>query len=303
MKAAQFSRFGGPEVLETVDLPDPHPAAGEIRIGVRAAGMNVSDGKKRQGMMDQELPQTLGYEAAGIVDETGDGVTGVQLGDAVFGFCAAGAAQAELAVLTTWCPVPAALDFAHAAALPSTVETAARALDQLGVTARDTVLINGASGSIGSAAVQFAVCRGARVIGVGSPPTHEYLRLLGAEPVAYGPGMPERVRAAAPAGVDLALDVAGNGVLPELIDLAGGAAHVLTIADFPGAQDNGVRFSRGDSGRAEYALELAARLVEAGKFTLTVGATFPLNEIAEAHRVAESGTVRGKIVLLPVGPT
>src|ERR1700729_918580 len=106
MKAAQFSRFGGPEVLQIVDLPDPHPGPGEVRIAVRAARVNASDWKKRQGLMDPELPQTLGYEAAGVVDELGEGVTGVAVGDRVFGLSAGGAAQAELAVLSYYAPTP-----------------------------------------------------------------------------------------------------------------------------------------------------------------------------------------------------
>lgn len=297
MKAPQFSRFGGPEVLEITDLPEPHAGTGEVRIRVRAAGVNASDWKKRSGQMDQELPQSLGYEAAGVVDEVGNRVTGVHLGDKVVGVGGGGAAQAELAVLSTWAPIATSLDFVGAAALPSTVETAARALDQLGVTQGSTVLINGASGSIGRAAVQFAVYRGARVIGTGSPGTHDDLRSLGAEPVTYGEGMADRVRAIAPDGVDLALDVAGSGVLPELIELAGGAQHVITIADFPGAQHYGVRFSRGDSGRAEYAIELAMQLIDQGAFRIPVGQTFPLANVADAHRVGESGTVRGKLVL------
>jgi len=133
VKAAQFSRFGGPEVLDIVNLPDPHPGSDEIRIAVRAAGVNASDWKKRQGLMDQELPQTMGYEAAGIVDELGAGVSDVAVGDRVFGASPYGAAQAELAVLTSYAPIPPTLDFAAAAALPTAVETAARALDQLGV--------------------------------------------------------------------------------------------------------------------------------------------------------------------------
>jgi NADPH:quinone reductase-like Zn-dependent oxidoreductase len=298
MKAARFSRFGGPEVLEIVDLPDPHPGPDEVRIAVRAAGINASDWKKRQGLMDQELPQTLGYEAAGIVDELGDAVTYVAVGDRVFGASPYGAAQAELAVLTHYAPIPPSLDFASAAALPAAVETATRALDQLGVENGSTVLINGASGSVGRAAVQLAVARGARVIGTGSPATHDLLRSLGAEPVTYGHGMAERVRALAPAGVGLALDVAGSGVLPDLIELAGGPAHVLTIADFAGAQQHGVRFSRGDSGRAIYALAKIGDLIESGRFSLPVGQTFPLTDIAEAHRVGEEGHVRGKLVLL-----
>lgn len=299
MKAARFSRFGGPDVLELVDLPDPHPGPGEIRIAVRAAGMNASDWKKRQGLMDQELPQTLGYEAAGVVDEIGEGVTGVALGDRVFGFGGDGAAQAELAVLSAWAPIPRSLDFAAAAALPSSVETAARALDQLGVEDGATLLISGASGSVGSAAVQLAVARGARVIGTGSPATHDHLRALGAEPVAYGEHMPDDVRAVAPDGVDRALDVAGSGILPDLIALAGGADRVLTVADFAGAREHGVRFSRGDSGRALYALAQVAALAEAGRFSLPVARTFPLTDIAEAHRVGESGEFRGKLILLP----
>jgi NADPH:quinone reductase-like Zn-dependent oxidoreductase len=298
MKAVRFSRFGAPEVLEIVDLPDPHAGPGQVRIAVRAAGVNPSDWKKRKGLMDEELPQTLGYEAAGIVDELGEGVADVNIGDRVFGFSAGGAAQAELAVLSWYAPVPPSLGFAEAAALPAAVETATRALDQLGVASGSTVLVNGASGSVGSAAVQLAVARGARVIGTASPVNHDYLRSLGAEPAAYGEGMARRLRALAPGGVDLALDVAGSGVLPELIKLAGGPEHVVTIADFAGAQQYGVRFSRGDSGRAVHALAEIGELIESGRFSLPVAQTFPLAEVAKAHRVSEDGHVRGKLVLL-----
>jgi NADPH:quinone reductase-like Zn-dependent oxidoreductase len=298
MKAARFSRFGGPEVLEIVDLPDPRPGPGQVRIVVRAAGVNASDWKKRQGLMDDELPQTMGYEAAGVVDELGDGVTGVAVGDRVFGFSADGAAQAELAVLSHYAPIPPPLEFADAAALPAAAETAARALDQLGVTGPGTLLVNGASGSVGSAAVQLAVVRGARVIGTASPANHEYLRSLGAEPVAYGQGMADRVRALAPDGVDTALDIAGSGVLPELVALAGGPEHVVTIADVDGARQYGVRFSRGDAGRAMYVLDEIGALVESDRFALPVARTFPLAEIADAHRTGENGHVHGKLVLL-----
>ena len=169
VKAARFSRFGGPEVLEIVDLPDPHPGPGQVRIAVRAAGVNPSDWKKREGLMDPELPQTMGYEAAGVVDELGEGVADVAVGDRVFGLSAEGAAQAELAVLSFYAPIPPSLSFADAAALPAAIETATRALDQLGVGAGvgsgSTLLINGAYGSVGSAAVQLALARGVRVIG------------------------------------------------------------------------------------------------------------------------------------------
>jgi NADPH:quinone reductase-like Zn-dependent oxidoreductase len=298
MKAVRFSRFGGPDVLEIVDLPDPHPGPGQVRIAVRAAGINPSDWKKRRGLMDEELPQTLGYEAAGIVDELGAGVADVAIGDRVFGLAAGGAAQAELAVLSSYAPVPRSLDFAGAAALPSAIETAERALDQLGVGSGSTLLINGASGGVGSAAVQLAVNRGARVIGTASPANHAYLRSLGAEPVAYGEGLAGRVRALALDGVHLALDAAGSGVLPELIDLAGGAGHVITIADFSGARAHGVRFSTGDAGRAVHVLGQIGELIESGGFSLPVAQTFPLAEVAAAHRFGEAGHVHGKLVLV-----
>lgn len=301
MKAARFSRLGGPEVLEIVDLPAPVAGPGEIRIRVKAAGANASDAKKRRGLMDAELPQTLGYEASGVVDQLGEGVTWVAVGDAVFGASPYGAAQAELAVLSDWAALPAGLDFTRAAALPAAAETAARGLDQLGVGSGTTVLISGASGSVGSAAVQLAVARGARVIGTGSPRSYDALRALGAEPVGYGEGMSATVRALSPGGVDRALDVAGSGILPELVELAGGAENVVTLADAEGAAQSGVRFSRGDGGRATYALGQVAQMAGEDRFSVAVGRTFRLDDIAEAHCALEAGDVRGKIVLLVHG--
>ena len=182
MKAVQFREYGGPEVLGLVDLPDPHPGPGQIRVAVRAVGVNPVDYKMRAGTMPGELPQTTGREVAGVVDEIGAGVTDAASGDAVFGFAAGGGGAAELALLENYAPIPPSLDFAGAAALPVAVETATRALDLLHVGDGTTVLINGAAGGVGSAAVQIARNRGARVIGTASPGNHEYLRSLGAEP-------------------------------------------------------------------------------------------------------------------------
>jgi NADPH:quinone reductase-like Zn-dependent oxidoreductase len=297
LRAAQFSSFGGPEVLEVVDVPEPHPGPGQIRIAVRAAGINPVDWKFRQGMMGGELPSGTGREAAGVVDALGEGVTGASIGDAVFGHAADGAAQ--FAVLTNWAVIPAGLDFPGAAGLPVAVETAVRGLDQLGVTRGSTLLVDGAAGGVGSAVVQIARERGARVIGTASEPNHEYLRSLGAEPVTYGDGLAQRVRELAPGGVDAAFDVAGGGQLPALIELAGGADRVLTIADFAGAQEHGVRFSGGPGTEQAYdAIREIGSAIEAGQFSLPVSRTFPLDEIAEAHRVSEGGHARGKLVLV-----
>jgi len=272
MKAARYSQFGGPEVLEIVDLPDPHAGPGQIRVAVHAAGVNPTDWKLRKGLMGGELPQTTGREVAGVVDEVGEGVTDVAVGDRVFGFSPDGVGAAELALLSDYAPIPPSLGFAEAAGLPVAIETATRSLDALRVGAGNTLLVNGAAGGVGNAAVQLAAARGARVIGTASP---------------------------APDGVDAALDVAGSGILPELIELAGGPEDVVTIADFAGAQEHGVTFSRGDdAGRAVHALAQIGELIESGRFSLPVAQTFPLAEIAEAHRVSEDGHVRGKLVLL-----
>jgi NADPH:quinone reductase-like Zn-dependent oxidoreductase len=233
-----------------------------------------------------------------VVDEVGAGVTDMAVGDRVFGISEGGGA-AELAVLAFGAIIPASLGFVDAAGLPAALETATRALDQLGVAGPGTLFINGASGGIGSTTVQLAVARGARVIGAASAASQDYLRLLGAEPVTYGEGMAGRVRALAPDGVDVALDVAGNGVLPELIELAGGAEHVITLADFDGAKEHSVKFSNGyTDGNAFHALAQVGELTEAGRFWLPVDKTFPLAAIADAHHVSEHSHVRGRLVLV-----
>ena len=299
MKAVQYARFGGPEVLEVVDLPDPHPDPGQIRVAVRAAAVNPIDWKVRSGMMGGELPQRTGREVAGVVDELGEGVSDVSPGDRVFGFAAGGGGAAELAVLVDYAPVPPSLDFAGAAGLAVAVETAVRTLDLLGVGAGTTLLVNGAAGAVGSAAVQLARARGARVIGTASEGNHDYLRSLGAEPTTYGEGLAKRVRAIVPDGVDAALDAAGGGALPDLVELAGGPRHVVTVADYAGAEQTGARFSGGmGTQRAVHALREIGALIESGQFSLPVAKTFPLEQIGEAHRLSETGHVRGKLVVL-----
>ncbi|HWE08079.1 MAG TPA: NADP-dependent oxidoreductase [Solirubrobacteraceae bacterium] len=296
MKAIQFSRFGGPEVLELVELDDPHPAEGQIRIAVRAAGVNPIDWKVRSGEMGGDVPRQTGVEVAGVVDELGDGVTDIAVGDHVFGSVAGGAA--ELALSGFYAPMPESLDFVEAAALPVAAETAVRTLDLLGVGEGQTLLINGASGSVGVAATQLARERGARVIGTASPANHEYIRSFGAEPTTYGDGLVDRVRELAPDGVDRALDAAGGAALPALVQLTGAADRVVTIADYQGAEETGVRFTGGmGTERAWTALRDAAALIEAGRFSVPVAETFPLAQIAEAHRISETGHPRGKLVL------
>jgi NADPH:quinone reductase-like Zn-dependent oxidoreductase len=301
MRAVRYESYGGPEVLTVADVDEPHAGPGQVRIAVRAAGVNPIDWKLRAGMMagGKELaePRIPGNDAAGVVDEVGEGVTGVSEGDAVFGFVSGGAA-AEYAVLEHWAAKPDGLSFEEASGYPVPVETAVRVLDLLGVGEGQTLLINGAAGGVGTAAVQFAVARGARVIGLASERNHDFLRSLGAEPTTYGEGFVDRVRELAPDGVDRAFDAAGSGVLPELIELAGGADNVVTIADFS-APEHGVRVTTGGDDRAMHAFDEAARLHEEGKLSIPVEQTFSFDEAADAHRASEAGHVRGKLVLVP----
>jgi NADPH:quinone reductase-like Zn-dependent oxidoreductase len=296
MRAVRFSTFGGPEVLTFAEVDDPRPGEGQIRIRVRAAGVNPIDWKVRSGAMGGDLPRGTGVEVAGVVDELGTGVSDVAVGDRVFA-SAAGAA-AELALSSLYQTIPPALDFVAAAALPVAVETAVRTLRLLGVEPGMTLVINGASGSVGVATIQFARERGARVIGTASAPNQDYVRSFGAEPTIYGEGLVERVRALAPDGVDRALDAAGYGALPALVELTGAPERVVTIADYAGAEATGARFTGGGGAeRATDALREAADLVEAGRLTVPVARTFPWEDIAEAQRISEGGHPRGKLVL------
>ncbi|MGO9762700.1 MAG: NADP-dependent oxidoreductase [Solirubrobacteraceae bacterium] len=299
MRAIQFERFGGPEVLATVEVAEPHAAASQIRVAVKAVGVNPVDWKVRQGLMGGELPQGTGREVAGVVDEVGAGVSDVSVGDEVFGSVEGGNGAADFALLEHYARIPPSLDFAGAAALTVAVETAARTLDLLDVSDGQTVLVNGAAGAVGISTVQLARERGARVIGTASSANHDYLRSFGAEPTTYGDGLVARVRELAPDGVDRAIDDAGGGALPALVELTGSAEHVVTIADYQGAQETGVRMTGGpDSKRAWHALDEIGALIEAGRFSLPVAQTFPLEQIAEAHRLSETGHARGKLVLL-----
>jgi NADPH:quinone reductase-like Zn-dependent oxidoreductase len=225
MKATQFKEYGEPDVLGLVDVDKPHAGPGEIRIAVRVVGVNAMDWKVRAGhmreMMPMALPAGCGLDAAGIVDEIGDDVDGVAVGDAVFG--TGTNTYAEHAVLTDWAGKPDGLSFAEAAGYPVATATAQRILDLVGLEAGQTVLISGAAGGVGSAAVQFARARGANVIGTASKANQRYVEALGAIPTTYDEGMVERVRALAPDGIDAALDIAGSGVIPELIELTGDA--------------------------------------------------------------------------------
>ncbi len=298
MKAVQFNEYGGPEVLKVVEIDEPHAGAGELRIAVRTAGVNPADWKRRAGFfrdfMPLEFPYTVGFEAAGIVDEVGEGVSGVSVGDAVFGLGAG--ATAEYSVLTSWARKPDDMPFDVAGGLAVVAETAIRSLDCVGAKAGETILVSGAAGGVGSAAVQIARARGITVIGTASVAKHGYLRGLGAIPTTYGPGLAGRVKELAPQGVDAALDLAGSGVVPELIEIVGDPSRVVSIADF-GAPEHGAQFSTTPQEHPERALAEAARLYSGGALRLRVEKTFPMAQAGEAQALSAEGHVTGKLVI------
>lgn len=302
MKAVVIEEFGGPEVLHVAEVPTPEPAAGQIRVQVKAAGVNPFDGKLRSGAMEAffktPLPAILGLELAGIVDALGEGVTKVAVGDRVYGWADRPAGSyAEFALSSAYGIVPDTLEFTSAVTLPVAVETSLRALKLLDLKPGETLLIHGASGAVGQVATQFAVAQGVRVIGTASPDNQELVRSLGAIATTYGAGLVERVRSLAPDGVDAVLDTAGKGALPDSIELRGGKERIVTIAD-PAARELGITMSSGGD-NSGVDLDGAARMLADGELRTTIGAVLPFEEAAKAHELVDGGHSGGKVVLTP----
>jgi NADPH:quinone reductase-like Zn-dependent oxidoreductase len=300
MFALQFTEFGGPEVIRLGEAPEPHAGPGQIRIVVRAASVNPADWKYRSGMYAQGKPLEgtgyLGYDAAGVVDEVGEGVTGVAIGDDVFG--RGTSTQAEYAVLDAWAHKPASVDWAVAAAAGVVAETAERVLRLLGVTSGSTLFIDGGAGGVGSAAAQIAKARGATVIASASEARQDYLREIGAIPVVYGEGMVERVRALPADKIDAVLDTAGKTPIEDLISLAPEPSQLVSIANSAAAKAGARVTGGGSDSQPMKALAEAAELLEQSKLVIKIQ-TFPFERAAEAYEISQGGHARAKLVLLP----
>ncbi|MER7690378.1 TIGR03086 family metal-binding protein [Streptomyces sp. NPDC097610] len=300
-QAVRFASYGDADVLKLVDVPLPEPGEGQVRVAVKAVGVNPIDWKIRQGLFSsgQALaePTRVGTELSGVIDAVGSGVTGWRIGQAVFGRSANYTAAAEYDVVDAADLIakPEWLSFEQAAALPAAVETAYRTLRELKVGMGDTLLVHAAAGGVGLVATQLARAWGATVIGTASAPNHAFLQEVGAVPVSYGDGLVERVRAAAPQGIDAVLDASGRGVLPDSIELTGDPNKVLTIADLSGAA-LGVRFSGTPLSVVE-ALAAVLPLMEKGQLQMPIDSVFPLQRTADAQRRSEQGHLRGKIII------
>lgn len=300
-KIVVFDEFGGPEVLRLVEVPDPVPGTGQVLIRVRSAGVQPVDCATRRGEFAKyrplPFPIRLGNEVAGVVERVGDGVTDFAAGDEVIAFLTLeGYADAVVVAADQVGRKPEKMSWAEAGVLTASGQTAYTALDELGVGPRDTLLIHAAAGGVGSFAVQLAVARGARVVGTASERNHEYLLSLGAVPVTYGPGLADRVRAAAPQGVTCVLDAIGGDALDASVELLGGTERIVTIADWARSAELGIR--RIGTQRSVAKLDELTRLWSAGQLRVEVAETVPLSRAADAHRLVETGHVRGKVALV-----
>jgi NADPH:quinone reductase-like Zn-dependent oxidoreductase len=304
MKAAVYHSFGGPEVLEVVEVPEPKMFADQVRIRIKAAALNPADLGFQAGavdaLVDSFFPVIPGWDVAGIVEEVGIGTTGFKPGDEVIGFVRGAIqrygsyAEQIAAEPRQLARKPANLDWGQAAGLPLVGLTAYQAVvHALDVREGETVLVHGAAGGVGHLAVQIAAARGASVIGTASESNHDYLRSLGVQPAAYGDGLADRVRALAPGGVDAVLDTAGRGALAITQRIGTSdvrAASVVNSSEHPGTIQVFARLDQAD-------LEALVELAEAGKLSVRVARSFLLGQAADAQRLLAEGHSGGKIVL------
>ncbi|MBZ4017077.1 NADP-dependent oxidoreductase [Streptomyces purpurogeneiscleroticus] len=304
MKAITANSYGDPDVLELTDQPDPKVAPDSVLIRVKAAGVNPVDWKILAGYLDPimhvHFPLIPGWDVSGVVEAVGMDATEYAVGDEVFGYVRKDEVQhgtfAELvaAPVRTLARKPVALDWKQAAGVPLAGLTAYQALKRLGVGSGDTVLVHAAAGGVGAFAVQIAAAWGARVIGTASEHNHDFLRSLGAEPVTYGDGLADRVRALAPEGVDAAADFVGGEAVDVSQQVLKDPKRVASVVDNEVVAKGGhLVWVRPDSAD----LTALADLADAGKLTVNIDTALPLAQAAEAFRRSQSGRARGKIVL------
>jgi NADPH:quinone reductase-like Zn-dependent oxidoreductase len=307
MRTLRFHEYGkAGDVLRLETAPVPETPAGRIRVAVAACAVAPADWALCGGLFGGGLPRGIGIDVSGSVDEVGEAVNDVQIGDLVLGNAdwrgVSCAGASDYAIMDRWVRVPAGLDLEQAAALPMAVDTAYLHLTLLGLDAGKTILINGAGSTIGFAAVQIALARGLSVIATAGETHAKQLREFGAIVTGYGDGVVERVRAVAPRPVDLVLDTSPvGGALPDLIRIAGDPTRVLTCGgSVPEAAALGARDSFHEVRPHDLdALPEFVALAADGRFSVPVAQTFRLEEWRSALKASESGHARGKLLLIP----
>jgi NADPH:quinone reductase-like Zn-dependent oxidoreductase len=303
--AVQFDEYGDIDVLDVRDVPAPRPGPGEVLVRVEAAGINPGENAIRSGAFHDRWPAAFpsgqGSDLAGWIEEVGANVPTWSVGDEVIGWVDTRTGQAELVV------VPAehlvrrdpGVPWEVAGALFVAGTTAHAAVHAVGAGSGDTVVVAGAAGGVGSLAVQLARLAGATVIGLTSESNHAWLADHGIVGVTYGDGVADRIRAAAPGGVDAFIDTYGDGYVDLALGLGVAKDRVDTVIDFAAAARTGVKTAgNAESARADVLDELA-KLVAAGELDLPVAATYPLTEVRAAYRQLMLRHTRGKIVLMP----
>jgi NADPH:quinone reductase-like Zn-dependent oxidoreductase len=306
VKAIALNEYGGPEVLAEMELPTPKVGPDFVLVRARTVGVNPVDWKIREGRLDGahpcHFPLIPGWDVAGVVEAVGPAVTDFNVGDEVVGYVRRDHIQfgtyAELvsAPERTLAPKPADLGWAEAGGLPLAGLTAYQARKAVHVGPDDTVLVHAAAGGVGHIAFQLARILGAdRVIGTAGERNHDFLRELGVEPVAYGDGLADRLRAVAPEGVDAALDTVGGEALALSARLVGKPERLASIVDAKGVKELGGAYVFVKPNTAD--LTALAAFAAEGRLTVHVQRTFPLAEAADAQRLVQAGHVRGKVVL------
>ena len=302
MKAYVFNGHGGPEVESLADVPRPDPGRGQLLIAVHASGVNPADWKRRTGAMrtaaspPEHFPVLFGREAAGVVEAAGAGVTGFAAGDAVFGNTDTGGfSEYALLPVDVTAHKPDGLSFTEAATLPVAAATAYDGIRQLALAAGATVLITGVGGGVGVAAAQIARHDGLTVIGTASAGKKAFIESLGVTHVEYGPGVAERIRRAAPQGIDGIFDQVGGQALDEVAPLLTDRSKLISAGDRATvARLGGSPVARA---RNREVLDEVAQLVVSGVLDPLVTHTFPLDQAAQALRLVEDGHAQGKVVI------
>ena len=303
-KAVRYDNYGGVDVLNVVEVPRPVPGPGEVLVQVKAAGINPGEAKIRDGLLAERWPSTFpsgqGSDLAGIVAETGPGVTGVAVGDEVIGYTDNRASQAEFVVVEAGhlTPKPAEVPWPVAGALFVAGATAYAAVRAVAPAKGDVLVVSGAAGGVGSIAVQLARRTGATVVGLASPVHHDWLAAHGVIPVSYGDGVADRIRQAA-GKVDAFIDTVGTGYVQLALDLGVAPDRIDTIADFAAIGRYGVKGDGNAAGASAAVLAELAALIADGELEIPIAATFPLAEVRDAYRRLAQGHAQGKIVLLP----
>ncbi len=306
MRAAVYDEFGSADVLTVREVADPPMGPDTVLVRVRAASVNPVDYKIREGYLRGAFPHHTpivpGWDVAGVVEQVGPAVvTGVQVGDEVYGYVrrddvhAGTTAELVPAPERTVTAKPAGLSFEEAAALPLAGLTAYQALVQaLQLQAGERVLIHAASGGVGLFAVQIAKALGAHVIGTASPGNHDLVRSLGADEVldyAAGPASEQLDRP-----VDAVLDLIGGDALADAPKQVDGGTRIASVVDAATVLELGGTYVFVRPDRAD--LDALTRLVDDGLLKVVVSKTFPLDQVADAHRALEQGTAgAGKIVV------